>query len=90
MKNTNRVRKNRSAATSASQVKTPPEKTVTVIFYSIKNDKELFRIELPGVLYAAILRACKKMKLTLGGFFEVAVEHKIAAGKSTSVAGGAK
>jgi hypothetical protein len=90
MKNTIRVRKNRSAATSAPQAKTPPAKTVTVIFYSVKDDEEMFRVELPDVLYAAILRASEKMKITPGRFFELAVEHKIAREKSTSATGGAK
>ena len=78
MKNTNRIHHKGATKTVKSQAKSPPEKTVTVICYSKDDDREFCRFEMPDVLYAAVLRAAKKMKITPGRFFGLAVEQKIA------------
>jgi hypothetical protein len=77
MKNTIRVRKNSSAAPSARQVKTTPGKTVTVIFYSPEDDKELFRVDFPERVFSAIKRGAKTLRIGLDKFFEQAILHKL-------------
>jgi hypothetical protein len=88
MKNTIRVRKNDSAAPSARQVKTPPGKTVTVIFYSPDNHEELMRVDFEEPFFAAIKRAAKKLGVGLDKFFEFAIESKIALAAAGGVTGG--
>jgi len=78
MQNTIRVRKNRSAALSAPQVKTPPEKTVIVVFFDREDHHELARVEFPESIYAKIVHASKKLKVTLDQFFTLAVNEKFA------------
>jgi hypothetical protein len=77
MTTTNQVRKDSSAAPSARQVKTPPEKSVTVIFYSAEDDKEMFRADIPEPIFAAVRRACKKLHIGLERFFQLAVQSRI-------------
>lgn len=72
----NRILKEPSAAPSARQVKTLPGKSVTVVFYSEKDNKELFRAEIPAPIFAAVQRACKKLHIGLSQFFHLAVESK--------------
>jgi hypothetical protein len=77
MKSKNRIRPNRSVARPSLQAKTPPAKTVTVIYYSAATDKELARVEFPNAIYAAVLRVCKKLKCTVEQFFELAIRSKL-------------
>jgi hypothetical protein len=75
---TNQVRTNGSTKAVKSQAKTAPGKTVTVIFYCADDKREFSRVEFPEPLYKAIVRASKKMRITLGKFFELAVEDHLA------------
>jgi predicted hydrolase (HD superfamily) len=79
MKTSNRVRKNSSAAPAARQVKTLPEKTVTVVFCSLDGDKELFRVDFQEKFFAAIKRGAKTLGVSLDKFFEQAMECAIEA-----------
>ncbi|HEX3857680.1 MAG TPA: hypothetical protein VHY30_10350 [Verrucomicrobiae bacterium] len=90
MKTSSRIRPNRSAARPSPQGKTPPVKNVTVIFYCEEDDSEMARVELPEVLLAAVQRAAKKMKITAGRFFELAVANKIDREISIPATGGAR
>jgi|ERR1035441_2581870 hypothetical protein len=74
---TNRIRQNGSTKAVKSQAQTAPEKTVIVIFYYADDEREFFRVDFPEPLYEAIVRACKKMRITLGRFCEQALERKI-------------
>jgi hypothetical protein len=89
---TNRVHKKVSAVRTKSQAKTPSEKTVQLIFNSPEDGKEMFRVKIPTILYTRVLRACKKMKITPGQFFERVIRRDIAAKSrtlhSTALAGG--
>jgi hypothetical protein len=53
-----------------------------VLFYSVEDDKELFRTDIPEPIFAAVQRACKKLHIGLERFFQLAVqsmiEHKLA------------
>jgi hypothetical protein len=75
-KPTNQVRPNGATKAVKSQAQTPPGKTVTVTFYSADDKREFFRVEFPEPLYKAIVRACKKMRITFGRFCELALEDK--------------
>jgi hypothetical protein len=77
MKNTIRVLKNRSVATSAPQAKTTPAETITVIFYSSKKVKEAARVEFPLAEFTKILSVCKKLKCTPTAFFHLAIRSKL-------------
>jgi hypothetical protein len=77
MKNTIRVRKNSSEVPAARQVKTPPGKTVVVIFYSPDDGKELFRADFPEKVFAAIRRAAKTLGVGLDKFFELAIHARL-------------
>jgi len=77
MKKPNQVRKNGSAPRAARQAKTPPGKTVTVVFYCAQDDREMFRAEFPIVLMAAIKRASKRLRISLDQFLESALLKKL-------------
>jgi hypothetical protein len=57
MKNTIRVRHNTGKARSTRQAKTR-QKKVTIVFYDVQKDRELCRVDLPEIAYAAMLRHC--------------------------------
>jgi predicted hydrolase (HD superfamily) len=75
-KPTNRVRPNGSTKAVKSQAQTAPGKTVTVIFYCAGDRREFSRVEFPEPIYKAIVRACKKLGITLGKYVELALERK--------------
>jgi hypothetical protein len=77
MKTSKRIRPICSAAMAARQVKTPLGKTVTVIFYSPDDDKELFRTDFPERMFTAIKRGAKTLGVGLDKFFELAILHKL-------------
>lgn len=74
--NQNRIRKHSSAAPSARQVKTPPGKTVTVVFYSSDDGLEFCRVDFPEKVFAAIKRVTEKLGVTLNELFVRAIEDK--------------
>ena len=90
MKNTNRIRPNRSAARPSPQVKTRPVKTVTVIFYYEKDGRELARVKMPEVLLSAVRQAAKKAKVTADRFFEQAIAAGLDREISISAMGGVR
>jgi hypothetical protein len=77
MKTINQVRKDSSAAPSARQGKTTSGKTVTVIFYSPDDEKELMRVDFPEPFFAAIKHSAKKLGVSLAKFLERAIENKL-------------
>jgi DNA repair protein RadC len=89
MKTSNPARKASSAAPSARQVKTPPGKTVTVVFYSSDDGSEFCRLDIPEIVFAAIKRATKKLGVSLDVFFELAVRDKIKRDESVVAAASA-
>ena len=88
MKPPNRIHQKHVAKAVKSQVKTPQLQTVTVVFESEVDGKEMFRVELPEILVAAVHRAAQKMKITTGRFFELAIAHKVNQKNSIPVTGG--
>ncbi len=71
-----RVRKERSAATAARQVKTLPDKSVTLVFNSVEDGKEMFRVEVPEPLFSRVRRACEELHIDLAQFFRLAMQRK--------------
>jgi hypothetical protein len=89
MKNTIRVRHNTGKARSTRQAKTR-QKNVTIVFYDVQKDRELCRVDLPEIAYAAMLRHCKKQKITLENFVVSAITEMAEGMKSEFEKRGAK
>jgi hypothetical protein len=89
MKNTIRVRHNTGKARSTRQAKTL-QKKVTIVFYDVQKDRELCQVDLPEIAYAAMLRDCKKQKITFEKFVVSAIKEMVARRESQSEKRGAQ
>jgi hypothetical protein len=82
MKNAIRVHRNgdtqtASAQTKISRVKQPSAKTVTLIFYSVDDDKEKARVEIHEAFFNQIQKCSKKLGITLDKFLNMALLEQI-------------
>jgi hypothetical protein len=82
MKNTIRVHRNGDTQTASVQTKTPrakqpSAKTVTLIFYSVDDDKEKARVEIHEAFFNQIQKCRKKLGITLDKFFNKALLEQI-------------
>jgi hypothetical protein len=57
--------------------KNTPVKTVTLVFYSEKDHREIARVDLPPQIIAAIKRACRKRRTSFKKFIILAIKHKV-------------